>query len=920
MKQLFLMWILSTILLVPISAKEYKVSSLSCDYRENPIGIDNLNPVFGWMVKSSERNDSQSAYEIIASDNLRDIQACKGNVWRTGKISSSQITNIRYGGKRLKSCTRYYWKIRSYDKNNDSSEWSDIGYWEMGLMTVSDWKACWIYDGSETPKRTEDFYKNDPAPLFRKEVSLEKTLQSARLYISALGYFESFVNGVKVGNAFLEPGWTSYDKEILYTTYDVTEYLKKGTNVLGVTLGNGFYNPLPMRIFTPLREYLQVGRPAFIAQLRLSYTDGSTEWLYSDPSWKTTAGPTIRNNVYLGEHYDARNEIKDWCMSDVLDSEWKQAIPVQPPVGKLTARIHPSVKVTALLKPVRMTETRPGEYVYDFGQNFAGVVRLKVKGVKGSKITIRYGEDIYSDGSLNVMTTVAAQHKKVWGAEYSGEGEPPVAWQEDSYTLNGKGEEVWNPCFTFHGFRYVEITGFPGKPDLETVVGLRLSADLKRTGEFNCSNELINRLMKAVEWTFLSNVFSVQSDCPAREKLGYGGDIMSTSNAFCHMFDMSSFYLKTVGDFRDAARPSGAMTETSPFIGIADKGFGEGSGPIGWQLAFGYIQKMLYDYYGNKRVIEDNYDVFKKQVAFLQTQADSHIIADCISDHETLDARPASLTATAHYYHHVKLLAEFAGLLGKQPDCRYYNELAYEIKRSFIREFYKGDGIYDLFTQTTQAFALYYDLIDESEQKRVFDRLVETVEMANGHIRTGMFATPMILELLSKYGRNDLAYQMVTQTDFPGWGYMLGKAATTIWETWAYSDNVYSQNHPMFGSVAEWVYRYALGIQLLPATLNSVRIAPCPADGLNWAEGKLRTFSGDIYVSWKKEKGAFLLNVRIPVGMTAKVKLPVNAFSKVLEGDLPVSQVCGILVEKDDSGLWCATIGSGNYSLKAYPN
>lgn len=897
-------------------ASRYEVNSLTCEFLENPLGVETENPLLGWMLESDVRGDEQTAYEIIVSDNLDDIKKGKGNVWDSGKVKSEKTNNIEYKGKRLKAKNRYYWSVRSYNAQDKVSDWSQPAFFEMGMIHPSNWLAQWIGDGKKMPDNLVGFYKNDPAPLLRKDWEIKKPVASARLYITGLGYYEAYLNGKKVGDHVLDPGWTSFDKTILYNTFDVTDLLQQGKNTWGVMLGNGFYNPVPMTIFKPLREFLTIGRPAVLGQLEITYTDGKKDRIMTDLTWKTIPGPVLRNNVYLGEHYDARAEVAGWNLPDGNLSGWRSVVFANAPGGQLKSQMQPPIRETATVKPVRMTETRPGEFVFDMGQNFAGVVRLKVKGEKGTKITLRYGEDVYSDGRVNLMTTVAGQHKRVWDADRSAEGEPQTAWQEDSYILKGGKEEIWQPRFTFHGFRYVEVTGFPGRPTLDNIEGVRLSADLEKVGEFCCSDELINKIERAVEWTFLSNVFSVQSDCPGREKLGYGGDITATTDAFCYLFDMSNFHTKTVYDYRDAARPSGAMTETAPYMGIADSGFGDGSGPVGWQLAFGIAQKKLYDYYGNKRIIADNYDVFKKQVEFLRSQADNDIITHCISDHEMLEnPRPEALTATAHYYHHVILLAEFAELLGKKEDKATYSLLSENIKKAFIDRFYKPGGIYDSNLQTTQAFALHYDLIPEGKQSEVFNQLINVLDRDKKHIHTGIFATPMLLNELSENGRNDLAYQLVTNRDFPGWGYMIEKGATTIWETWAYSDNVYSHNHPMFGTVNEWFYRSLLGINGESAGFEDVRINPRPVEGLSWAKGSYNSIKGKIGVDWQKTDGNFAMNVSIPTGMNASIYVPNAGKKTVYEGNEDAKNAKDMAYKGEENGFSVYRVGGGEYNF-----
>jgi alpha-L-rhamnosidase len=475
---------------------------LTCEYQTNPLGIDVAQPVLGWKLSSDERNQYQTAYELVVALTEKDLGEDKNLVWKSGKVVSGQCFNIEYGGKRLRPFTRYYWRVKIYDRDGKASGWSPAAYWETAMLSSSDWKAQWIGDGSVAPQDEADFYKDDPAPLFRKVFNTKKDLAQARLYITGLGYYEASLNGKPVGDRRLDPGWTSYGKQIPYSVFDVTSLVQSGENAIGVTLGNGFFNPLPMRIFKPLRDYLYIGRPCFMAQLKLSFADGTEEWVVTDETWKTAGGPILRNNVYLGEHYDARRELNGWNNTGFDDSNWSPSVKVAPPPGVLTAQMQPPIRVTKVLKPVRMTETRPGTFVFDMGQNMGSVVRLKVQGARGTHIKIRYGEDVYSDGSLNVMTSVAGQQKKVWDADRSAPGQPPIAWQEDSYILKGEGEEIWSPRFTFHGFRYVEVTGWPGRPGLDNIEALRMNADLPRTGAFECSNPLLNQLDTVLNNTF----------------------------------------------------------------------------------------------------------------------------------------------------------------------------------------------------------------------------------------------------------------------------------------------------------------------------------------------------------------------------------------------------------------------------------
>ncbi|MBA4054610.1 MAG: alpha-L-rhamnosidase, partial [Marivirga sp.] len=555
---------------------------LTCEFIVNPLGIETHKPRFNWTFKSSERNQHQTAFEILVSDNSMSIQQSKGDIWSSGKIDSDEHAHITYNGVPLKSFSRYYWSVRTYDKNGQPGAWSGPAWFETAMLNTSDWKAKWIGDGSRQFERDEDFYKDDRMPLFRKELSLKKKISKARLYIAGVGYYEAYLNGRKISDHVLDPGWTPHKKEVLYVVHDITSALKQGTNVTAIMLGNGWWNPLPLRLFGRfnLRDFQQTGRPCVKAEIHIQYADGSSEILATDETWRTTPGPIIRNNVYLGEHYDARLELKNWNMVNTAKTPWKTAVQVQGPSGELHVQMQPPIRITKIVKPVKIAELKAGVYIVDMGQNFAGVAKIKVKGKAGTKISLRYGEALHPDGSLNYLTTVAGHIKEMWNLK-GGPGAPATAWQEDSYTLKGVGTETWSPRFTFHGFRFIEITGWPGKPTKDDIEGLRMNSDLQKAGEFACSNEMFNKVHETTQWTFLSNVFSVQSDCPGREKMGYGADMVTTANTFIYNYDMRNFYIKAVRDFANEQQPDGGITEIAPYTGIHDKGLGGESGPLG---------------------------------------------------------------------------------------------------------------------------------------------------------------------------------------------------------------------------------------------------------------------------------------------------------------------------------------------------
>ncbi|MEP6596060.1 MAG: family 78 glycoside hydrolase catalytic domain [Ginsengibacter sp.] len=894
-------------LVIAKAASPLQPAILTCEYIENPLSIDIKIPRLSWTLKSIERNQFQSAYKLTVSDNIKDMRQDKGNVWSTGKIISPQNIQIEYSGIALKSFTRYYWKVKVYNQNDEASSWSDINWFETAMLDSSDWKAQWISDGSKNPVKDEDYYKDDRMPLLRKEFATNKEIISARLYICGLGYYEAYLNGRKIGDHVLDPGFTTYRKQVLYVVHDVTSLIKKGANVAGIMLGSGWWNPLPFKLFGrwDLRNYQQTGRPCVKAEIHIHYSDGEVEKVITGEGWQTAPGPIIKNNVYLGEKYDARLEQKNWNTINADKLAWKNATIVQGPSGELSVPMQPAIKISRIIKPVSITEIKPDTFIVDMGQNFAGVARIKIKGIAGTKITLRYGEGIFADGSLNVMTTAATQIKK--GGIRGGPGAPETAWQEDGYILKGDGIEIWNPRFTFHGFQYIEITGWPGKPTLDDIEGLRMNADLSLNGKFACSNDTFNKLHEVIQWTFLSNVFSVQSDCPGREKMGYGADIAVTANAFIYNYNMANFYSKTVKDFANEQQPDGGITEIAPFTGIADKGYGGDSGPLGWELAFPFVQKQLYDYYDDKRIIQNNYEAFKRQLSFLQLKAVDDLFYWDISDHEAIDPKPEAFTAAAFYYHHVMLAAEFAGILGKADDSIKYAKLAQRIKNNIVQKsLVPNTGRFDNATQSAQIFSLWYNFSPEKDNsiKVLLDEFVRH----KWHLSTGIFSTKMMFDVLRENDMNEVAYQVANQKDFPGWVNMLQNGATTLWESWEFPETDPSRNHPMFGSVDEWFYRSLLGINPAAPGFEKIIIKPQPAGDLSWAKGSYNSIRGLIVSDWKLNGNDFILNVSIPANTQATVYIPSKVNGKILESGKPVN------VLRYEKGYAVVETGSGNYA------
>jgi len=884
---------------------------LTCEYAGQPLGIATGVPHLSWKNEYTEHNKKQTAYEIIVGASEQEVKSGKGTLWSSGKVTSSASVNIPYAGSVLRAFTRYYWSVRVYDQDDRPSDYSEPSWFETAMLKPDDWKGKWIDDGTPQFSREEDFYQDDRMPLFRKDFNVNKAVATARLYISGLGYFEAFVNGKRVSNHVLDPGWTTYRKEVLYVVHDVTSLVKQGNNLTSVRLGNGWWNPLPLRLFGRfnLRDVQQTGRPCLRADLRIRFTDGTEQVISTDETWLTTRGPVVRNSVYLGEQYDARLDVPGWNRGKARSS-WTTAKLCAGPSGDMYPQMQPPVRITTRVKPEKITMIQPGVFIVDMGQNFAGVMRIRVKGKAGTRIKLRYGEALYPDGSLNYMTTVAGHIKEIWNLK-GGPGAPTTAWQQDEYVLSGYGTETWNPSFTFHGFRFVEITGWPGTPTLKDLEGLRMNSDVERVGEFACSNQLFNKLHQAIRWTFQSNLFSVQSDCPGREKMGYGADMVATANSFLYNYDMSNFYRKTIRDFANDQQPDGGITEISPYTGIHDRGLGGESGPLGWQLGFTYLQKRLYEFYADRTIIENQYPDVVRQMEFLTSHAVDGLYYWDIGDHEALDPKAEALSASCFYYHHAMLAAEFAGILDKSADSVKYAKQANEIASRITKKFHiPGTGRFDNATQAAQVFALWYGLSPEKE--KTLDVLKAEFERHNWHISSGIFGVMMMFDVLRQLDLNEWAYHIANQRDFPGWGYMLENGATTLWESWAYPDNAGTQNHPMFGSVDEWFYRSILGINPSAPGFKKFVIKPQPVGDLTWAKGAFNAVYGKIESDWKLEGDKFTLKVIIPANTEAEVWMP-------SVGDASVSEVNGLAIGAQTiiGKYRVMHVGSGSYTFQS---
>ncbi len=729
--------------------------------------------------------------------------------------------------------------------------------------------ASWISTQEPLPEVDSLLYDVHPSPLFRKEVIAQAAIKSATLSITAAGYYQASLNGERIGPNYLDPAWTDFSKRIYYSEYDLTEKLKNGANCLGVSLGNGFYNPLPLKMWgrRNLRVALPLGKPTFIAQLIIKYENGSQTVINTDDSWKYAYGPVQKNNVYLGEIYDAGQEIKDWDNADFQVDTWKEAQVDNGPGGQLQKAFFPAIQITDVKKPVSIQAMDDGKYMVDMGVNFTGVYRILLNGQAGDTITFRFGERIYEDGSLNPMTAVVGQIKR---AGVGGPGAPDIAWQEDQFIFGEEIEQWYQPEFTFHTYRYMEISGLEEAPALADIEGLALNSNVEDPNDFTCDIDLLNDIQSATERTFLANLISVQSDCPAREKFGYGGDLNATAESFIYNFDMQDFYRKTIYDWVDAMSDS-TFIDTAPYVGLQYCG-------ISWESAFITTQYQLLLYYQDTAIIKELYQM---DLEWMEKAARIHpegLVEKGLSDHESLAPVPVELTGTTHYLQCARMMQLFAKIMNDDTHEKEFAQLAQKLASIVHDQFWGKQVPGPINRQTLFATLLYLDVIPKAEQEQAVDSLMAALVAADNHFITGIFGTKYILEALSKTGHIQEVFDIVNNRTYPGWGHMIDRGATTLWETWKESDNTFSNCHPMFGSVTEWFYRWLAGIRPHPdyPGFEKFILNPFVPNGLNEASAVYESPYGKIVAEWKKEGQSQTFEISIPSKSMAMVTIPAS--------------------------------------------
>ena len=834
----------------------------------------------------------QDSYQVLVASKPELLNEGKGDLWDTGRVISAESTQIEYGGKPLKAEENCYWKVRVWDSHGVVSTWSSIQKWQMGLLSSAAWRTSrWI------GARSED--KSLAAPYLRKDFTLNQQPIQATLYASGLGYADLHLNGRAVApGTERDTGYTNFDKTVLYSAYNITDQVHLGKNVLGTVLGTGWYDVHDKATWNFDRAPWR-GRPRLRVLLALRYADGSREYVPSDSTWRTTSGGLLTDGIYTGETYDARLEPKGWDTAEVKAEAWPEAVIMSAPKGKLVARGCGPVTIGETISAKTISSPKPGVYVFDFGQNFAGHVRVHLKAPAGTKIRIRYSERLDKDGMI--------ERSQI--EQFMAKSDPPQPFQSDTYICSGNGTETWEQRFSYSGFRYAEVTGLPYKPKLSNFEGRFAHTAFEKGGEFSCSNELFNKIQRATIYSYYSNAQSIPTDCPQREKNGWTGDAQLAAEAGLMNFRSSTFYEKWLNDLSDTESADGQMSVIVP-----TGGWGRGARHPAWDSAFPIVADDLYRYRNDRRALATHFDGLKTYLDSLAKELkDGALTFDSLGDWLPWQTEtPSTFTSTIYLLEDARILAKAASILGHADDQKRYSQLASTVFAGIQKHFCDmGPGIYANSSQTAQAMAIYFNAVPPELRSAAFANLVKNVE-TQGHIDTGILGAKYLLRVLSDGGRGDLAYKLVNRKEVPGWGYWIEQGATTLWEDWKGESSL---NHIMFGDVSNWFYQWITGIRPLESSpgFSKFLISPEPVGDLNWAKAWVESPHGRIRSEWRKSASGFDLEVTIPANTTAMIGIP--GHGTLREGGKVATVGNGVHSIHGEGGIFFLEVGSGKYSF-----
>ncbi len=892
MKKLTLIIIITTCSI--ISNAQVIVKNLLTENLVNPIGLGEKQPRFTWQLTSDKRDVLQKAYEIR-------VNTGKLLVWNSNKVMSDQSVQVPYGGSALQSGKKYNWQVRVWDNNDKPSAWSEAATYQMTLLDKSDWKAKWISAGYR-----EDSV-NRPAVYFRKVFLVDKKVLSATAYITSHGMYEAQINGKKVGDAYLTPGWTSYNKRLQYQVYDVTQLLASGQNVIGAAIGNGWY-----------RGFLAWGGNkdiygkslALLLQVNIIYSDGTSESIITNETWKSSPGSIRFAEIYHGETIDAQEEKTGWANNNYNESGWAAVKVENHSFDNLIATYNEPVKKHETFKPVKIFRTPKGEQVMDFGQNLVGWVVVKTAGSAGNIIRIHHAEVLDKEGNFYIDNMREA---KVTA----------------TYVEDGKGEKTFEPHFTFYGFRYIKVEGYSGELRPENFTAVTLYSDMKPTGEFTSSHPLINQLQHNIQWGQRGNFLDVPTDCPQRdERLGWTGDAQAFSRTASFNFGVNNFFSKWLKDVAADQLPNGSI----PFVVPNVLGPGA-SGSAGWADVATIIPWNMYLAYGDKKILENQYESMKGWVGFMEKNSNAYLWNKGFHFGDWLFYRPFDdndgrsavtdkyLIAQCFFAHSTDLLVKTARVLGKTDDVAKYSTLLKNIKEAFVKEYVTPNGRLVSSTQTAYVLALNFDMLPESLRTQAAEKLAENVKNYGNHLTTGFLGTPYLCHVLGRYGYNDVAYSLLMQETYPSWLYPVKMGATTIWERWDgikpdstfQTPGMNSFNHYAYGAIGDWMYRVVAGIDTYEDGVGykHIKIKPLIGGGLKNASASLQTYYGKVSSGWKLEGDKLIMEIEIPANTTATIYIPASGKEAITEKGN--SLLAGLKIIDDEKGYVGLQLGSGRY-------
>ncbi|MEC7265332.1 MAG: family 78 glycoside hydrolase catalytic domain [Bacteroidota bacterium] len=912
-----LLFVLGFLLVSTTLFSQVNIDKMFCENRENPLGIDSRNPEFTWVLSSDGKNKKQLAYQIQVSSKEGNF----GNtlVWDSDKVTSDQSVRVPYAGPELFSLQKYYWRVKVWDEKGKPSKWSSVRMWQMGVLNASDWKADWIAIGyKESPKQE--------SPILRNEFQINKNIKSATVAVTSHGLYEAYLNGDKIGDAYLTPGWTSYNKRLQYQVYDVTPLLKQGKNAMSALLGSGWYR-------SPLawddNKNLYGTDLALLLQLNIEYTDGTSEILGTNKDWKSHESSIMFSEIYNGETIDRTKDLGNWKNAGYNDGNWSAVEKKDFGYANLIGTYNEPITKHETFTPIKMLTTPEGDTVLDFGQNLVGWVIVDVKGKPGDSLIIDHAEVLDKDGNFYTTNLRAAK-------------------QENIYILNGVGTEHFEPHFTWQGFRYIRIKGNLKEISKDDFKAVALYSDMRKTGSFQTSDALLNQLQHNIQWGQRGNFLDVPTDCPQRdERLGWTGDAQVFSPTAAYNMQVDNFFTKWMQDVAADQLANGSVPFVVPNV------LGENaSGSAGWSDVATIIPWNMYVLYGDKTILKNQYASMKSWVNFMKDKSVGNLWNTGFHFGDWLFYRPdddndgrAALTdkyliAQCFFAHSTQLLINAAKVLGHDDDVREYMDLLKKIKTAFQEEYVTPSGRLVSSSQTAYVLALNFDMLPENLREQAAERLAKNVESYGYHLTTGFLGTPYLSHVLSRYGYHDLAYTLLMQQTYPSWLYPVTVGATTIWERWDgrkpdgsfQTPSMNSFNHYAYGAVGDWMYRYLGGINtsekldevgykkviLKPTFYNNYFDTKVRDENhgktLDQVNASLDTNYGKIVSHWEIKDGTIVYNVTIPVNTTAEVHLP-QPLDSIMEGNAPISRSKYLQVVESDSNSSTLLVGSGSYTF-----